>query len=206
MDKEKFWNRIAAKYAKNPIKDMNAYEYTLGRTRSYLSKDDNVLELGCGTGSTALLLAEHVTHITATDLSSSMIDIAREKATAQKIANVEFIKMEVAGLGRSSDEFDVVMAFNLFHLLETPEKSIVELTACIKQGGLFISKTPCLAGKAWLFVPMIKVMQLFGKAPFVGFISVDRMDRIVENAGFEILEKEDYPNSPPNHYIVARKL
>ena len=56
----KFWDGIAEKYAKRPISDMAAYEYTLGRTRSYLKPEDQVLELGCGTGSTALLLAGDV--------------------------------------------------------------------------------------------------------------------------------------------------
>ena len=52
----KFWDKAAAKYAKSPIEDIEAYNYTIGRTRSYLSPTDRVLEVGCGTGSTALLL------------------------------------------------------------------------------------------------------------------------------------------------------
>lgn len=206
MDKEKFWNRIAGKYAKNPIKDMDAYEYTLARTKSYLSKSDKVMELGCGTGSTALLLAEHVKHITATDLSGNMIAIGQENAATQKITNVEFVKMEVGESGQGRDAYDVVMGFNLFHLVEAPEKVVAALAASVKQGGLFISKTPCLASKVWLFGPMLKIMQLLGKAPYVGFLSTDRMDQIVKEAGFEILEKGNYPSTPPNHYIVARKL
>jgi len=206
MDKEKFWNRNAARYAKSPIKHMDAYEYTLGRTKSYLNKTDKVLELGCGTGSTALLLADHVAHITATDLSRNMLEIGREKAVMQEIANVEFVQMDVVGAGQGSGAFDVVTGFNLFHLLEDPTKAVAEVADCLKQGGLFISKTPCLASKAWLFAPMVKIMQLFGKAPYVGFLSTDGMDQIVKNAGFKILEKGDYPNAPPSHYIVARKL
>ena len=206
MDKTKFWDKVAAKYAKSPIKDMAAYEYTLGRTISNLKKTDRVLELGCGTGSTALLLAEHVKHITATHLSRNMIEIGREKAIARNISNVEFVKMEVAELEKERGAFDVVMAFNLLHLVQSLDAAITELAACVKQDGLFITKTPCLAGKAWLFVPMIKVMQFFGKAPYVSMMSVAELDNMIINAGFEILEKGDFPNSPPNHYIVARKL
>ena len=54
---------FAPKYAKSPIKDVPAYEYTLGRTRSYLKPTDAVLELGCGTGGTALKLADAVAHL-----------------------------------------------------------------------------------------------------------------------------------------------
>lgn len=206
MDKTKFWDKVAAKYAKSPIKNMAAYEYTLERTKSYLKKTDYVLELGCGTGSTALLLAEHVKHIIATDLSRNMIEIGKEKAAARKVSNVEFVKAEMAELGKGRDRFDVIMAFNLFHLVQLPKVAINELAACVKKDGLFISKTPCLVGKAWLFVPMIKVMQLFGKAPYVGMLSVAELDKMITDAGFEILEEGDFPNSPPSHYIVARKM
>jgi hypothetical protein len=42
-DTAKFWNKVAPKYAKDPISDMAAYEYTLGRTKSYLHEDAGVL-------------------------------------------------------------------------------------------------------------------------------------------------------------------
>lgn len=57
---------------------MAAYEDTLGRTKSYVTADDRGLEMGCGTGSTALLFAPHVREIMGTDLSPAMIKIARE--------------------------------------------------------------------------------------------------------------------------------
>ena len=206
MDKTKFWDKVAAKYAKSPIKDMAAYEYTLGRTKSYLKKTDHVLELGCGTGSTALLLAENVKHIAATDISGKMIKIAQEKAHTQNIPNVNFRQMELCDLQQVDGGYDVILALNLLHLLETPQEAIKFLGGHLKKGGLFISKTPCLSSKAWLFTPMIKAMQFFGKAPYVGMLSVSGLDKMVMDAGFEILEKGDYPNAPPSHYIVARKL
>ena len=68
-----FWDRHAAKYAEKPIADPTAYEEKLARVRSLLRATDHVLEIGCGTGSTALRLAPGVAKITATDVSSGMI-------------------------------------------------------------------------------------------------------------------------------------
>ena len=70
-----WWDRVARKYAKSKISNIPAYEKTLERVRSHLRADANVLELGCGTGSTALLLAEGVGSYVGTDLSSEMIEI-----------------------------------------------------------------------------------------------------------------------------------
>jgi len=86
----KFWDKHAKKYSKRPIKDMQSYNQTMDRTKSHLSKDDSVLEIGCGTGSTALLLAGSVQHITARDISGKMIDIANAKAKDQQIGNATF--------------------------------------------------------------------------------------------------------------------
>ena len=73
---ERFWNRVARKYAALPIADVAGYERSLERTRSYLRPTDKVLEFGCGTGGTALKLAPSVASIVATDISGEMIAIA----------------------------------------------------------------------------------------------------------------------------------
>ncbi len=54
----RFWDRISRKYAQDAIADQAGYERTLARTRERLPPDSRVLELGCGTGSTALRLAD----------------------------------------------------------------------------------------------------------------------------------------------------
>ena len=48
-------------------------------------------------------------------------------------------------------------------------------------------------------------MQVFGKAPYVNFLTIDRLERAIESAGFEILETGDYPAKPPSRLVVARK-
>ena len=47
-----FWDKIAPKYAKDPISDQAAYDYTCERTQSYLKPGHRALEIGCGTGPT----------------------------------------------------------------------------------------------------------------------------------------------------------
>ena len=77
-----FWDRAARKYAKSPIGNVPAYEKTMERVQSHLSPTDHVLEVGCGTGSTAILLAPFVAEYRGTDISNEMIQIANEKITA----------------------------------------------------------------------------------------------------------------------------
>jgi len=75
----RFWDRAARKYAASPIDDEAGFERTLARTRALMPPDARVLELGCGTGTAALRLADSVKSHVGTDISAGMIAIAQEK-------------------------------------------------------------------------------------------------------------------------------
>ncbi|MGB5868810.1 MAG: methyltransferase domain-containing protein [Albidovulum sp.] len=208
-----FWDKVAPKYAKTPIADQAAYEYTLGRTRSYLTPNDRVLELGCGTGSTALLLASNVKEITAIDMSPGMLAIARQKAATAGVKNLSFeVGADVPRQGR----YDVVMGYSLFHLVPDMEQRFAQIHALLPKGGYFITKTACLgqggggmggALKSLAIRIAIPVMQMIGKAPYVRSFSVKELQNAVTAAGFEIVESGNHPKGPPPaHYIVARKV
>lgn len=208
-----FWDRVAPKYAKSPIADMDAYSYTLGRTRSYLSPNDTVLEVGCGTGSTALLLADGVKHITASDLSASMIGIGAEKARDQGISNVAFVTAELFDGAVENGPYDAVLAFNVIHLLKDTRAAVRRIGGLLKPGGTFISKSVCkpepgagLPLKFRALTLVLPLMQAIGKAPFVKFMEIRELEDIISSEGFKLIETGNYPASPPSRYIVARKV
>lgn len=200
-----FWDRVAPKYALRPISDPDAYEKTLERVRSHLGAEDRVLELGCGTGSTALRLAPAVARYTGTDLSPGMIAIAQEKLGSEKVPGLDFAVADAQARDFSEAAFDAVLGFNLFHLVRDLDDALARARSLLKPGGLFISKTPCI-GRKWYFRPVIGLMQMVGKAPFVRFLKVEDWDARVRHAGFEIVETGLYPPSAPSRFIVARKL
>ncbi len=206
-----FWDKAAAKYSKSPIADMDAYTYTLERTRSYLSPNDTVLEVGCGTGSTALLLAGDVGQITASDLSGNMIRVGSDKAAAEGISNVKFVNADLFDNALESGPYDVVMAFNVLHLLEDVPAAVQRINGLLKPGGTFISKTVCTPGagipfKLRLILLILPLMQFFGKAPYVNFMEIAELEEIISSGGFKIIESGNYPAAPPSRYVVARKV
>jgi len=204
-DPARFWDKHADGYSKKPVKDTESYNETLDCTRKHLSPRDEVLEVGCGTGTTALLLAPSVRQITATDISSRMIEIARDKAAAQGVQNVRFDRATPFDGGLENGSFDVVMAFNLLHLLEDIPGAVRRLAELLKPGGRFISKTICLAEQSRFWSVLLAALRPLGFAPYVNCLKVAELEGIITGAGFEIVETGFYPPSPPSRYVVARK-
>ena len=125
-----FWDRVAKRYAAQPVSDPAAYEVTLSRTASYLRADQTILEFGCGTGSTAVTLAPNVAQMLATDFSAKMIEFGQERARAAGLSNLKFqvCDLETAPVG----PFDAVLAFNLFHLLPELDASLQKVAQRLK--------------------------------------------------------------------------
>ena len=68
----KFWDKIAERYSKRPVADEESYQRKLQVTRNYFRPDMEVLEFGCGTGSTAIVHAPNVKQIHAIDISARL--------------------------------------------------------------------------------------------------------------------------------------
>jgi len=183
-----FWDRVAPKYSQQPINDTDSYNRKLAATQALMRPDMHVIELGCGTGSTALTHAPHVASITASDVSAAMCTIGRRKAEDAGIDNVSFLQ---AGVDEVPEDrvYDMVLALNLIHLLPNREVALGKIHRLLKPGGIFVSSTVCLADRMWFLRPVIPVMQWLGKAPYVSFAHEDTVRQEVTSAGFEVTEQ-----------------
>lgn len=203
----RFWDRSARKYAASPVADRAGYEKTISAVRRRLSSDDAVLEIGCGTGTTTLRLAPGVQHILATDISGEMIAIAQERASADNCSNIVF---EVAASDAAPwphERYDAALAFNVLHLVPSLEETVAAVHRRLKPGGLFISKTPCLAMMNPLLRFAVPAMQVIGKAPSVSVLSPERIESALLAANFEIIEKAWHgtQGKDARPYFVVRK-
>jgi ubiquinone/menaquinone biosynthesis C-methylase UbiE len=202
--KARFWDRIARKYARTPIKDEAAYQQKLEKTRAYLTPNAEVYEFGCGTGSTAIAHAPYAKHILATDISANMIAIARSKAEAADIQNVTFRQEEAETVAEGGGPYDMVMAHSILHLLEDRDAAIARSWRLLKPGGVFVSSTACLSdGMGW-FRFIAPAGRLLGLIPYVAFFSRENLKASVRAAGFRI-EHEWQPGKNKAVFIVAVK-
>lgn len=202
----RFWDRTSPRYAKSRIADQAGYERTVEVTRALLRPNDRVLELGCGTGSTALRLAGDVQSYVATDVSAGMIGIAKAKLDGAVVPGLVFQRGSVEN-ELAERRYQAVLGFNYLHLVRDLPTTLRRIKGLLAPGGLFVSKTPCLADMnpliRWILLP---AMRATGNAPHVSVLGQRELCRHLKSAGFEIMAVEIHATKGDDNrpFIVAR--
>lgn len=203
----RFWDRTSRKYAQSAVADQDGYERTLERTGALLRADDRVLELGCGTGTTALRLAGSVKSYLATDFSPAMIAIAEEKRAAADARTLQFRTATVDAIDPAAGPFDAVLGFNYLHLVRDLPGTLQHIHSLLCAGGLFVSKTPCVGDMNPLLRILLPAMRAVGVAPYAGVFSTAALSHFIAAAGFEIDVEENHSTKGNDRrpFVVARK-
>lgn len=200
-----FWNKIALKYSKSPIKNEDAYLKKIEQTKDLLSEESRMLEFGCGTGTTALKLAPYAGSILATDFSESMIEIAKEKIKTQENNNLEFKCISIEAIHLEPESFDVVSAQSVLHLVESKENVMKKVYESLSPDGYFVSSTACIGD----FMPFFKWIAPLGKRlgllPMLRVFGRKELEKSIENSGFKILDVWQ-PSRAQSVFIVAQKI
>lgn len=202
---EKFWDRAADRYDHEEKMDSHTYLNIIEKTKKYLKTTDTVLDLGCGTGLISNEIAGSVKLIHGIDISSKMIDIARKKADARKIKNIDYAHAAIFDERYKTSSFDVIMAFYILHLLEDADKVMERMNKLLKPEGLIISATPCLGETKFLKV-LLSLLSKTGLIPKARSFKISELQAIIANGGFKIVRTECLHKSSQQYLIVARKI
>lgn len=176
---EQMFNSIAPTYdALNHRLSWNIDKYWRNKAISYLCQfqPKTILDVATGTGDFALLAARRITpdHILASDISEGMMDIGKQKADKEKLADiVSFQRQDCMSLDISNDNFDAVMSAFGIRNFPNLDKGLAEMCRVMKPGGhlVIIELTHPIA------FPMKHLFNFYSHhvLPFVGrLISKDR--------------------------------
>ena len=203
-DHAKFWNKLARRYSRQKIGNPDAYAEKLKRTQALFTPDTRVFEFGCGTGGTARIHAGHVAHVHAVDFSTEMIRIARDRQAEEGVENVTF---EVTGIDEvgTDNQYDVVMAMSVLHLLPNWRDVIAKAHALTKTGGYFVTSTVAMEKGPWYLRAALAVLRPFGLLPPMQFIGQATLRAQFEAAGFEVTD-EWRPDGADSVFMVGKRV
>jgi phosphatidylethanolamine/phosphatidyl-N-methylethanolamine N-methyltransferase len=109
----------------------------VARDRMEIRPGSHILEVGVGTGINASLYPRNC-HITGIDLSTSMLDKARERVAREGLRNVRLMEMDAAKTTFADDTFDIVYAPYLISVVPDPVKVACEMRRVCKPGGKIV--------------------------------------------------------------------
>ncbi len=99
------------------------------------TSQEQILELGCGTGHWSEFLSSKGFQVIALDISDAMLTKAKMKG----IKNVEFRKADAAALPFHDESFGLVISITMLEFVDDPEKVVKEIYRVLKTGGIFIA-------------------------------------------------------------------
>lgn len=131
------YDRLAAIYEQR-------WHFYLTRSLQFLqnwleiSETDKILDVGCGTGLLAEVLAKKnaTQTVTGIDLSANMLKVAQNKFLAYP--NINFHQASVNHLPFSNQSFDIVVCVSTFHYFDEPKTALLEMRRVLKPKGKII--------------------------------------------------------------------
>jgi phosphatidylethanolamine/phosphatidyl-N-methylethanolamine N-methyltransferase len=197
-----FWDRIAKRYDWITLKLTKDYSALIQRIVGEIDGAENVLEVATGSGLIAIELARKVKLIEAVDISSEMIELAKNKASENRIENIHFSVQSAYNLDFEEDTFDVAICSNALHCMETPKQALSEIRRVLKPKGILIAPTFC-HGVSWRSRLISRLMSLTGFKSYHRF-TIEEFFGVIVSSGFAIVRKDISRDFIPLAYVVAK--
>jgi ubiquinone/menaquinone biosynthesis C-methylase UbiE len=182
------WDKQAPGYDNRVLKMYkHAYDLSIQKVRSVLSPDQQVLEIGCGTG----------------------ISVAKSKAESSSVSNVEFRVCDGYAVPYDDESFDVVLLFNTLHVVKEPAALLHEAHRLLKPAGRLVSATDCYAEPVPFLVRLMlsaqKLLKLLGVISFMWYYKKEDLHQLFEQSSLVIVESDVLHPAPVNYYLLASK-
>jgi 2-polyprenyl-3-methyl-5-hydroxy-6-metoxy-1,4-benzoquinol methylase len=203
---EKFWDRIAKGYDTQVIKLDETEAKTVEMAKKHLNNSDVVLDYGCGPGAMTSEMAKEVKEIHGIDISSSMIEIAKRIATERNIENIHYAQGTIFDQSYKQESFNVILAFNILHLLEDIHEVMPRINELLKQGGKFLSITPSMGTKRSLLGVLLSLLSKIGIIPYTNIPTRSELEGFITYGNFQVVEIVELQRNPSNYFIAAEKL
>ena len=115
-----------------------------GVAATTLKRDVHVLDIGCGPGNFTFVLAEAGFNATGLESYAALVEVAREKRRAKRLANLTFRHGDLAdGAGIREASPDALVSIHSLYVHPEPETLLKEAYRILKPGGhaIFVNHT-----------------------------------------------------------------
>ncbi|MEJ7768041.1 MAG: class I SAM-dependent methyltransferase [Chitinophagaceae bacterium] len=131
----------------------------------------NVLDLGCGDGTTAIPEAKLGANVLGVDIASNLVEAAKERAKAEGLTNCTFQEGDATNLHELKDQyFDLVVTIFGAMFAPKPYDVASEMVRVTRQGGRIVMGN-WIPGDPTLVAQILKISSAYTPPPPEGFVS-----------------------------------
>lgn len=161
-----------------PMIGVNAYKVVeICLKNIEFSKDDIVLDIGCGAGHFEFLLSKSVAKIIGCDISKSLVELLNQNP---KPENVEFVCLDVTKSPpkESLGFFDKIICTDVMEHVESPEALLDFVAGVLKRGGVGVVTLPINnVHHGRNYFTKLNIYELFRNSPLQAEIKVFKMGK-----------------------------
>src|SRR3569832_2904585 len=136
-----------------------------------IEKGMQVLDVGCGDGTTALPAAKLGAHVLGVDIASNLVEAGNRRAKEAGVANLRFTEGDACNLSSIENKtFDYVVSIFGSMFAPKPFDVAKELVRVTKRGGKVVMGN-WIPGDPTLVAQILKISSAYSPPPPEGFIS-----------------------------------
>lgn len=174
-------------------------------------KEETVLNIGCGDGVQAVIYGGNFKKMVGVDINQGRLEVARQLAAAHGFDNFMTIYANVEEIPLD-EKYDKIIAIDIIEHVINPKKVIAEAYRLLRDGGSLLITFPVLHDKWENFFRFVgrKILRRKGKTiRRAGWdpdahqynYKLKRWFRMIEEAGFYIINYRATTMFPPLHYL-----
>lgn len=185
------------------------YKITLANNVIPLSKEDVILDMGCGSGNILLSLSKRVKKAYGADISQKALDFIKKRAINEKIKNIELVKISPNKRALKDNYFDKVIMSEVIEHLENPDLIIKECYRVLKPNGILFVTTPNYRS----FWPILETLSdIFKMTPkmrgeqYISKFNKPKLKKILKKSDFKVMKVGTFYTSSPFLSILSSKI
>lgn len=163
-----------------------------------VSYEDNVIELGCGSGLISIPVLSIVKKFIGIDLDEKMIKVANRKLELldDPSLDAQFIVSDASNptLDDLAMKYDKIIVVNLLHVVESPSEILLEAKSMLKRNGQILVVDFCHGEKmGFKYALMSKLMNLGAKIGLMEKLwrfTFSDIRKLIEKVGLKIKQQE----------------
>lgn len=199
-DAKRFWNSQAKNIDNQPHDDLRGL---VKRCQKYLKPEDEVLDYGCGSGQSSLMLSEDVKTVLGLDYASEMIACCKPKVKQGE--GLKFICGDIHTKALKKNHFDAIVAFNILHLVDDLEGTLDAMARLVKAEGTILAYTPLVRENRNLVCLIIRLLSKLGLVVPVRALSHRKLKEKFEARGFILVKDHLSKDKVANSFMVLSK-